>query len=303
LAVENWDIWSHPALGTATYLSGGGAPFLTFSTCSRETGSSDSGSEEEEEETVGMTSVRAPPPPPPTPEIATPDRGWLCFPRTSRHVAFQGRMLHGVPEELLWLGGDGKVSKASRSIAEGKAGSYSRLSFLVNVWTSHRPVKVLRIPKRLAEQLRGASGLNPAHSLLALQRGQSPARPQRHKIPGARLNAPRRCRPQPSQKLYALKDHLHPDTGLLPTKAVVAARRASANRAATKKQRRAAPTTARGPAPGLLEMQYFLPSERSGKKASVSGRGAARKALRKRPAAAAAGQPRGGKRGKVARTS
>lgn len=50
------------------------------------------------------------------------DEAFLCYPRAMKHLAFDGQLLHGVPQEFASPGQVGK-----------------RFSFLVNVWVNHKP--------------------------------------------------------------------------------------------------------------------------------------------------------------------
>lgn len=212
IAVQAWDIWSHPELATATYLTGGGAPLVVFSTKSKDDGCTTS------EEEGGETGQEANSDSAPSPENA-----WVCFPRMARHVAFHGGMLHGVPQELLTLG---DAQRATPMVAPQP---YTRLSFLVNVWTSHRPERVCRLPKQIAERLsrRGLAALprrrvgSTPQQLLQVRIGRRPAAPwslsvkseaQRGKTAGANL--------------HVLKAHKRGDTGFLPKRAVIRASRA-----------------------------------------------------------------------------
>lgn len=308
VAVDTWDIWAHPELATATYLSGGGAPLLVYSTRSRDDGSSSE--EEESEAAAGVAQSVAAAPAGPEPAC-----GSVCFPRKARHVAFDGNLLHGVPEELLWLD-EGGVSKEALSSSSGSnaqgGGEYSRLSFLVNMWTSHRPERVNRVPKRLAARLEAASAASVASPLLrrspsqqrpsaqrgmlALRRGQQPATPLRRRVVAGTLPSPgqrggRRAmggRLVPGTGLYALRQHLDGDTGLLPAAAVARARRAAvAPIAAGRPAGRGGPAGRRaaGAAPGLLEVCYAMPPEKKKLKAAGAARSAVAAAARKRPAA------------------
>lgn len=118
------DVWMHPFLSTATYLDSatidatsnisGGSPLVIFRTSS-EFSSAMSG----------------------------PSYAWVIFPMKGRHVAFHGDLLHGVSSEILGMSSPGS----------NYDGPYSRLSFLVNIWTIHKPSNIARIdPIHLLEK-------------------------------------------------------------------------------------------------------------------------------------------------------
>ena len=131
---EKSGIFVHPALSTVTYLTedtgdGTNAPTLVF-----------------ENVTV--------------PEIARhgggvpgnlqPDprcrRVVASWPKRGKHVAFDGRLLHGVfPELSTPAGGNSRGSGGSRS--------FRRVTFLVNVWLNHQPRDVRRLPEDVAKAL------------------------------------------------------------------------------------------------------------------------------------------------------
>lgn len=262
VAVETWDIWAHPELATATYLTGGGAPLLVFSTCSR----GDAFSSEEDATEGSCTAARASAP--------SPERGWVCFPRAGRHVAFDGRMLHGVPEELLDLHRVGQ--RRAAALSEPRGPTYSRLSFLVNVWTSHRPERVRALSTKLAEKLSSASVPHKKwRRALRLHPGQPPVPPWRRRIAasehgsGGHRQRKGGRRPNPSSGLYALREHLVGDTGLLPTRAVaLACRGALAGPAAN----------------GIVEVHYFLPKASGARTCTPLRRPSAAPPFLKRPA-------------------
>ena len=61
--------------------------------------------------------------------------------RRGKHVAFDGRLLHGVFPEL------------TPGEATGDPASGSRVTFLVNIWLNHRPRDVRRLPDDVARAL------------------------------------------------------------------------------------------------------------------------------------------------------
>ena len=60
------------------------------------------------------------------------------FPESGKHIAFDGRMLHGAPEEL------------AKSAPER---GYLRVSFLVNVWLGYKPRGIVDFPESELEPL------------------------------------------------------------------------------------------------------------------------------------------------------
>ncbi len=59
---------------------------------------------------------------------------WISFPRTNKHISFDGRYLHGAPSVL------------SQYIRNGNVGvennSNIRITFLVNIWLNHHPYNI-----------------------------------------------------------------------------------------------------------------------------------------------------------------
>lgn len=282
IAVKKWDIWSHPELSTVTYLSGCGAPLVVFSTTSNE------GQSSEEEELTEEESEQSSLKQSDDPTQALPSHGWICFPRVGRHVAFDGRLLHGVPAELLDL--SMPMVRASRDCAKKRRHAKQesqrhikrrrfsaddmpkdRVSFLVNVWTSHNPTDDRRLPARIASRLAAASrssartfsDLPKTDQLLCLGTGAKPLDPWVHVIPACMPLGAHDARRRRLQQLHKLKEHSDRDTGLLPIPAIVSAREGHS----------------RGPAgKGLLALQYVVPK--------ASKQQHPRRLLRRRPASA-----------------
>jgi hypothetical protein len=109
-ALIDYDVWSHPTLSTVTYLDVskhsrlpiGGPPIVIFET--------EENKENGEDDNDDVKSA------------------FVSFPESSRHIAFNGKFLHGVSAELNQL-------CSPRTVV-----SYSRLSLLVNIWSDHRPI-------------------------------------------------------------------------------------------------------------------------------------------------------------------
>ena len=105
-----------PAVATVTYLTGQGAP----------------------------TIMLARPPPSrlgePLDDGALISRGYLSHPAPGKHIAFDGRWLHGAPMDL-----------ARSGVRTGKR--RKRISLLVNVWLDHRPALAMPLPTELVARL------------------------------------------------------------------------------------------------------------------------------------------------------
>lgn len=102
-------LFIHPHLSTVTYLTSEGAPTMVF-------------------------------------EDTTPDEGmlnqdieeaYISWPRTGKHLSFDGRFLHGAPSDLL-------ASRDDSSMNSDK----TRVTFLVNIWLFHQPLGVEPFPSK-----------------------------------------------------------------------------------------------------------------------------------------------------------
>ncbi len=69
---------------------------------------------------------------------------FISFPQIGKHIAFDGRLLHGAPSELL------PFVKCNRS---NVGNNDLRITFLVNVWVGHRPSAVEPISVSLVGEL------------------------------------------------------------------------------------------------------------------------------------------------------
>jgi hypothetical protein len=105
-----------PYLSTITYLSTGGGPTVILDSMV---------------DTSGAPLVDAART---APTIGIPiDTGWVSYPELGKHVCFDGRLLHGVPAEF--------------APPTTEAGSLQqRITFLVNIWTNHKPESSLEYP-------------------------------------------------------------------------------------------------------------------------------------------------------------
>ena len=99
-----------PFLATVTYLSDGGAPTLVLPVAA---------------DTCGRWRCA---------DDATSAGAFLSYPRSFKHLAFDGRLLHGAPQSL------------------ATDASASRITILVNVWLGQQPRDTERIPQALADK-------------------------------------------------------------------------------------------------------------------------------------------------------
>jgi len=129
------NILLHPRVATVTYLSNVGAPTLVLNKRS---------------------------PPPSDPERKSLNgairRGWLSGPKYGKHVAFDGRLLHGAPA-LFFPGSStagvavngGKEPETKRQKVEERA--EKRVTFLVNVWVNHCPMDAEPLDDDICRQM------------------------------------------------------------------------------------------------------------------------------------------------------
>lgn len=130
-------LFVHPQVSTVTYLTAGAAqaPTLVF-----------------EGMTVPSLARQGHDNPADLP--AAPECTAVCasYPEVGKHVAFDGRLLHGALREMAEPDGDA---------ADGARAS-SRVTFLVNVWLNHRPKGVRPLPDGLISSLRRPTSMPPA---------------------------------------------------------------------------------------------------------------------------------------------
>lgn len=74
---------------------------------------------------------------------------YVSYPRVGKHVAFKGDLLHGAPRQ--WIHPDDEYDEEQAdgpdtSLVEGSA---VRITFLVNIWSTHRPADVARLPETI----------------------------------------------------------------------------------------------------------------------------------------------------------
>lgn len=71
---------------------------------------------------------------------------FVSYPRAGKHLAFDGRLLHGAPHAL----------------AAPTSSAYRRATLLVNVWAGHRPMGIERLPAAQAQLLSQAQADPPS---------------------------------------------------------------------------------------------------------------------------------------------
>jgi hypothetical protein len=268
-ALEEWDVFAHPALATATYLTRGGAPLVVFSTtidgdAEAEAAQASRSAEAADEDGAGdadAADVARPADDVGTAEDATdpdcghpegvptdagdagaagPSRAWIAFPAPRRHVCFAGDLLHGVPAELLELPASARGGPRPAKRRRRERSSYTRISILVNVWTSHQPTGVAPLSedalRRIVAPENDAAageptGGNDANAEKATNpRGGRAAEGERDRPADAsakrldQLDGPMRpsafrrcsCDPADAASAHVLSEHREGDTGVLP---------------------------------------------------------------------------------------
>ena len=243
-ALEEYGIWSHPALATATYLTDGGAPLLVLSTCS------DGGMDDDDDSTIASDDGSAPcgydndndscysGGSEARNTVSDSDvssrlqYSWLSAPCARRHVAFSGNQLHGVPAELLNL-------VKLRTKDEERQQYQERISVLVNLWTSHQPEGIGLLPvgaAKICPIIRGQGiQFNKNTPVLSrkLKKFGAVVAPQhklsliaQQEVPKQSINKGNKrvktSDQQDTDDIMFLKDHVEGDTGPLPVRAVQA---------------------------------------------------------------------------------
>jgi len=125
----------HPRVATVTYLTGYGAPTVVLDKRSHRP-------DQQMSDALGGD-IR---------------KGWLSHPRVGRHVAFDGRLLHGAPATFFPpqdVGCDTKrrgedAPPAKRVKPERKL----RITFLVNIWINHCPLDPEPLDDEICERLK-----------------------------------------------------------------------------------------------------------------------------------------------------
>ena len=125
----------HPRVATVTYLSNTGAPTLVLN-------------------------KHSPPPSDPQRKSLNGDvrQGWLSGPQDGKHIAFDGRLLHGVP--ALFFPGSPTVTFVTNGAEEPESKRHKieekpkkRVTFLVNVWLNHCPLDAELLDDEVCKQM------------------------------------------------------------------------------------------------------------------------------------------------------
>ena len=159
-----------PLLATVTYLGGAGAPTVVLPVAASERGvalaAADSAAADESAGTATACARGA---------------AYLSRPVPGKHLAFDGRLLHGCPAEYSLppataVGEPAAAAEGTPPAAEEGAGAL-RVSLLVNVWRCHRPLAAHRLPTELAARLSGDPDGADGYHLFALRGADAPVAP------------------------------------------------------------------------------------------------------------------------------
>ena len=206
--VTRENVWKHPVVATATYLTTGGAPLVVFATTSAEGGGSDNDLDNNHLEKMVQEKEAAPAHSAvkksktnrddrnnitsinddvgdESSKTESPDCAWICYPQKGRHVAFAGNFLHGVVDELLFTR------------------PADRLSLLANVWLDHKPVGIEPLSNEVLKKMHAsAEGLCVLTNLSERKQAMEPKEIL------------------PEEPLVTLTEHIQGDTAPLPKEAV-----------------------------------------------------------------------------------
>lgn len=89
---------------------------------------------------------------------------FVSHPREGKHLAFDGRLLHGAIDELTHpppARAAEEVNEASQDLSRDEdedALAYTRVTLMVNVWVDHRPSHATRLPEEVAALLSSIEG-------------------------------------------------------------------------------------------------------------------------------------------------
>lgn len=196
----------HPLVATITYLTASGPPTIVLS---------------------HRTGVEYG-----TERFGAIDEAVVCYPLPGKHVAFDGRLLHGVPSDLAVDDHVADVPEFFAAKRDGPAGR--RLTLLANVWLDYVPLNVQALPAAAIAEL----GLTP---VIASEAPDAPTSERASASPPAirlrpagaeleRAAAPLsldRCAPH-TELLYGMgpTGNEYQLTLRLPVQVIVAARRA-----------------------------------------------------------------------------
>jgi hypothetical protein len=134
------EIFVQPQLGTVTYLSDCGAPTVVLPLRISSDGSGE--------------------------VIPSGSDGYMSFPSIGKHMVFDGRLLHGAPEDLRPTNMS-EAEKGATSMAASAEGT--RYTFLTNIWLDHRPLFKRPCPPATIEKMVQNEG---EHAGLGIERGE-----------------------------------------------------------------------------------------------------------------------------------
>jgi len=141
-ALEAADVNVHPQIGTVTYFSSAGAPtFFARKRTPTFFRESVAGAFEDFETDRDAAFRRVKP-------RHSNANAFLSFPAFGKHVAFDGRWLHGALPELSQKNKN-ETSPSRKSANERR----ERVTFLVNVWLNHVPSTATPLPKRTLRRM------------------------------------------------------------------------------------------------------------------------------------------------------
>ena len=130
----------HPRVATVTYLTSVGVPTLILEKSS--------------------------PPPMDTSKTSLNGdirNGWLSYPQKGKHIAFDGRLLHGAPGAFFppynnTLESQNCDSQKRRKLENGQIETRSlepkRVTFMVNIWLNHCPIDAELMDQELCQQMK-----------------------------------------------------------------------------------------------------------------------------------------------------
>ena len=128
-----------PWLATVTYLGSCGAPTLILPV-------------------VGDGTARVRPRDTGEQEGEGGSRGaFVSHPREGKHLAFDGRLLHGAIDELTHP--PPARAEEAKGASHDEDAAYTRVTLMVNVWVDHRPSRATRLPEEAAALLSNIEGL------------------------------------------------------------------------------------------------------------------------------------------------
>ena len=83
---------------------------------------------------------------------------FVSHPREGKHLAFDGRLLHGAIDELTHPPPARAEYANGASQDEDEDAAYTRVTLMVNVWVDHRPSRATRLPEEAAALLSNIEG-------------------------------------------------------------------------------------------------------------------------------------------------